>query len=518
MTGRAGIGRAGIGGRATSAVICVAVVAGSVAMGAQEASAQPCPTVRPTDPSGGFIHYDDPLNVTFYDPPLGEVRVWYATAGTHAPVLTPVGPSGAPANVEVVGEVMEDAFLRFGDLGFGEPRRDGAYDACASNGGDGRLDVYLVDFASGADGAASVEVCNGSPVQTCSGFMLLDHRYNGYASFRAGVEIVGPHELFHLIQYAYDANIERWWAEGTAQWATKQLYPESKDLEAFLPFFFDEPGRSLDAPPGGATVGWLYATAIWPTFLAETEGPDVVREVLEAMAQSPQTSLEATQEVLARTGGNLPASYLNFAAYNAATGQRASAGGYPDGATYPEVALVEVAAGHGVLVDDRLAGFGASYYLSREPRSVRLEADPARATAVALPFEGDTLDPTTAIPLPADLTGPAVIVVAGQSSSKVDALYQLVSEPISDGSGGAGAGGGGAAPSPPDDDDDEGDPGGCTVAAPGLSHGGPHPSPGAWRWVMLTLLGASMVNRPLRRRRHRRRRSTAPSVRRPEGR
>lgn len=437
--------------------------AASILLVSMEAQGQSCPQFRPTDASGGLAHYDDLPNVTSYDAPMGQVRVWYATTGTHAPIVTPTGPSGAPVNVEIVGEVMEDALVRFAQLGYDPPLRDGDYDACASNGGDDRLDVYLVDFASGADGAAPVEQCQGSAVQTCSGFVLLDHRYAGYPDFRTGVETVGPHELFHLIQNAYDANLDRWWAEGTAQWATKQLYPELEDLERFLPAFFNEPGRPLDSPPGGVTSSWLYATAIWPVFLSETRGVDSVRTIMEAMASEPLSALEAAEQVFALDGDDLPSTFLSFATFNAATGARTGPNAYPNGASYPEVALGEVAAGHGTVVDERLAGFGARYYLSLEPRALSLDADPEAVAAVAMPFVDDTLDPTAALPLPAVLDGPAVVVVAGQRSSKVDAFYALISQPAPAGTGGGGAGGNGGTPMVDDDDGAPESDGGCSV-------------------------------------------------------
>lgn len=428
-------------------------IAACVLLTSAQAVAQSCPQLRPTDTSGGLAHYDDLPNVAFYDAPMGEVRVWYATTGTHAPVLTPTGASGAPVNVEIVGEVMEDALVRYAHLGYDAPLRDGDYNPCASNGGDGRLDVYLVDFPSGADGAAPIDQCQGSAVQTCSGFVLLDHRYAGYPSFRTGVETVAPHELFHLIQDAYDANLDRWWAEGTAQWATKQLYPEIDDLERFLPYFFSEPDRPLDSPPGGVTSGWLYATAIWPVFLGETRGQDSIRAIMEAMAAQPLSALEAADQVFTLDGDDLRSVFLSFAAFNGATGPRTGPNGYSLGTSYPEVGLSEVAAGHGTVVDERLAGLGARYYLSLEPRELSLDADPEAVAAVAMPFVDDTLDPSVAIPLPAVLEGPAVVVVAGQRSSKVDAFYKLVSEPAPVGSGSGGAGGSGGTPMVDDDGD-----------------------------------------------------------------
>jgi len=83
------------------------------------------------------------------------------------------------------------------------------------------------------------------------------------------------------VQYAYDANMDHWWLEGTAQWATDQLYPELTDMESFFPAFFADIERPLNSPPGGIVAPWLYGSAIWPRFLGEHLGPEVVASIME---------------------------------------------------------------------------------------------------------------------------------------------------------------------------------------------------------------------------------------------
>ena len=99
---------------------------------------------------------------------------------------------------------------------------------CSPNGGDGRLDVYLVAMG-GADGQAATEICTQTGhVSRCTGFILADNLFEeaGYASLDEGARTVLPHEIFHLVQNTYFADMDRWWAEGTAQWATKELHPD----------------------------------------------------------------------------------------------------------------------------------------------------------------------------------------------------------------------------------------------------------------------------------------------------
>lgn len=395
----------------------------SVVLGSATAAAQPCPQVRPTDPSGGIAHYDDLAAVTFADAPGGHVRVWYATSGPHA---------AESVNAALVGEVVEEAMAAFVDLGFAPPLGDGDYPACASNGGDGRLDVYLVAFPSGADGAAGVDRCHAGPTVTCSGFILLDHAFagGGYPSYETAVRVVGPHELFHLVQDAYDAEMDRWWAEGTAQWAADRIHPGLGDLERFLPAFFADLRRPLDSPPGGVTAAWLYGSAIWPVFLDQRLGPDVVLAVHEELVLGTTPVLEATSAALSARGTSLASTFLEFSAFNAATGARASSEGYAAGAAYPEADLVALPAGLGTLHEGVLAGYGAHHFVSYEPRRVSLEGDSSAVAGLAIPFAGASLDLGARSALPADLEGPAVVVVAGQRRSKVDTPYRLGAEPL----------------------------------------------------------------------------------------
>src|SRR5690606_17872977 len=93
----------------------------------------------------------------------GNVRVWFAQEGPHAASL------GAATSVATIAEHALDAF---GDLGFPAPLDDAADVGCASNGGDDRLDIYLFDFASSADGTIVLEACQGS---VCRGFALIEN-------------------------------------------------------------------------------------------------------------------------------------------------------------------------------------------------------------------------------------------------------------------------------------------------------------------------------------------------------
>ncbi len=445
-------------GSALAAGLSLAMVIGG---GAARAD---CPMTRPTDPGGdGGIGYgSDPF--TSYDTPEGRVRIWYATSGSQA-------PKAADA-VAIAGSAVEAAIDQYKAMGYLAVLPDGGYPACASNGGDGRIDVYLVTLG-GADGQTGIDLCTETGgVSKCSGFVMGDSRFEtlGYASFEQGALTVLPHETFHLIQDAYDADVDRWWAEGTAQWAAKQLHPELTDLERFLPAYFDDTHRSIDAPPGGVVASFLYATAIWPVYLSERFGTTIVRSVFEELGESGGTVLDATAKVLAAKEASLGDEFLTFATWNAATGTRAGTGGYPLAKTYAMVTPAPLAGTDGTTAEVVNSGLGVYYYAIHCDAAcdLTLESDPARNAANVLPLEGGVAQLDKVAALPAEIMGDAIVVVAGQSAAKTDAPFtvrvSVGKTRAPDGGGAGGSAGGGTSSGGHTDDGESGS--GCSFAPP----------------------------------------------------
>jgi hypothetical protein len=419
------------------------------------AMAAPCLELRPTQ-TGATYAYGS-VTVQSFAHPTGKSRVWYAESGPHAP------PAGAE---QTVATIADEALDYFASLGFLPPASDGTT-ACSENGGDDKVDVYLFDFGGSADGHAAHSDCtNDGQANVCQGFVLVDNNFAlGYASFDQGARTVVPHELFHLVQAATDADIEAWWSEGTAQWAAKSLNPDLTDLEKFLQHYFKDTDRPIDAPAGGAAASFLYATAIWPVYLDTNFGTPLLVDIFEQMNTAPGASTEAMDTVLLANQSSLADSFANFAVWNSATGSRASDGmGYPNAATYPTVNLEPVDPAVPTTVSDLTASLSVKYYslAAGENRTVSIETDPARNAAALVPLIDGTANLDQATPLPADTEGEAIIVVAGITTQKSDAPYTLTIS-ASTGSGGSGGtggtsgtGGGAGSPAAPSEDD-----GGC---------------------------------------------------------
>ena len=298
------------------------------------AHAGPCQ--RPTDPGGynGYSYGTDP--VLSFDGT--GVRIWYAKTGLNAVDTTSTRADGTPDNVVTAATVADGALALYAQMGFLAPLSDNG--SAGSCGGDPKLDIYLMHF-NAADGDTAPEGCQtvGS-AQKCWSFGQVEAKLESiYGSFDLGAHVVIAHELFHSVQDAYDDGLDRFWAEGTAQWAAKTAYPAETDLESFLPAFFAKAGQSIDSAGGGVVADYLYGSAIWPVFLTQHVGPNAVLGGLQQEGMLGPPSMAAIEAALPALGSSLSDAYPTFAAWNAATGTRAGTGGYAEATTYPEVTL-----------------------------------------------------------------------------------------------------------------------------------------------------------------------------------
>lgn len=393
---------------------------------------------RPTD-AGGFGGYDYGADVVkTYDTPL--VRVHYALTGKHAPTQASTRADGVPDTVTFAGDAGQDALTKYAQMGFLAPPAD---TTCDSNGGDQRLDIYLVAFA-GADGTTTPENCTG-PV--CGSFVLSESTFagRGYANAQEGFKTVITHELFHTVQNAYDSQMDRFWAEGTAQWAMHTLHPELADFDNQLPDFFAHPDHSLDALPSGAVAGYLYGSAVWPLFLTITQGDGTVKAILEKQAGGKAKSTDAVNAVLMAKGSSVGQAFTLFTAWNAATKSPLplAGQGYPDAAKYPGVKKAALADGASGIT----SGYSSYAYAGTldTPTTISLTTDATRNAGLLVPITADgKADLAGAKALPAMGSGQVLVVVSGITSKKTDGPFTLGYSSPTDGDAGPTAAGGNA--------------------------------------------------------------------------
>jgi hypothetical protein len=166
--------------------------------------------------------------------------------------------------------------------------------ALINNGGDGRLDIALLDvpvYGYARRIVPPVAGCKVQPVYLAIRRTLANDRLLATAA----------HELMHAIQWSYDVHTSclrpeyQWLMEATATWAIDYVYPDNDLEHAFAPWFLDHPQRSLDS--GGHHA---YGAYVFFFYLARGFSPHWIRHIWEATKN--HRSLEAVEEGLRRAG------------------------------------------------------------------------------------------------------------------------------------------------------------------------------------------------------------------------
>lgn len=345
--------------------------------------------LRPTDPSDP-AGYEGASTDTF-ESPLGHVRVWWATEGTHQPRQGDQNGSGIPDYVEMVADIGDEVGEFLEAQGWRRPLTGPV--TSGSHGSTEPLDLFLVNFTAG-DGNFRQEHCGFDGSTTvCSGHLRVDNDFFPlyYPSVEYALRVVISHEFFHAVQYAYNADMPAWWAEGSATWFQEYFWEEQDDFERLTRHYFQSPDRSLHDRQRGAFDSFAYGAAIFVYFLELHIGAEGVREIHEAMAEDLGI-LEALDEVLSARWVPLSEAFANFAAFNLFTGSRAVAGeGYPEAQRFEEVDFVELGGGQNVNWDVAVDGLAAKYGHMDMPRDLALTVrdlgEFERATVLAVSTE-----------------------------------------------------------------------------------------------------------------------------------
>ena len=309
---------------------------------------------RPTVPGEG--DRTDDLGHTYtaepeyYISPGGHFKIWYVTTtgdrpGAGWPELDGAYSEGIPEYVRYCASFLDESRRVIVDeLGYRPPPEDyryhDRYEAMGSDdGGDGLYDVYITDLPSGFSGYARPEgVTSGASLPS---YIVVE---NDFVESRRTLEkaldllrISVAHEYFHAVQFGYDAGEAPFWLEQSAVWIEEQVYDDIDDYLTYLPSFsgfLTEPWIALDASDGEHE----YAGVLWPLFLAQRYGRDLIRVIWERAETSP--ALEAIDEGLRGAGSDLASAFQEFTTWNVFTDERADGDRfYEEGASYPPVEL-----------------------------------------------------------------------------------------------------------------------------------------------------------------------------------
>lgn len=317
--------------------------------------------------------------------PGDHFRVWWVESGPHKVPLTDAEPAnGIPDYVELVASQADEVVAELDRRGYRTTVPDDSIPVPWEVGGDGRFDIYLVDFAKSSDGLVARNGCRtqlGSTV--CTTHMLIENDFAGYGypSIEEAIRVLTSHEYFHSVQAAYTDELEQWISEGTATWFEESFDPSQSDFERLANGYFETPERSLNARSQGPFDGFSYSTALFFYHLELRYDADLMRKLFEriALGTEPLTALDA--ELRAGYDSNLIEAYQSFAAWNAFTGSRAITGeGYDVSRLFDEVPVASYNASRGINWDVSVDPVAAKYAAFEVAGAVRvgLEALPER--------------------------------------------------------------------------------------------------------------------------------------------
>lgn len=282
--------------------------------------------LRPDEPgSTDLFRFGSGDTVVSFASPGGNFRLHYTQAGANAVPSADADTSGVPDFIEQAADIYEDVLAFYRDeLGFLAPLSDASL---PHNGGDGRFDVYFIDFAGSADGAFRQDDCDGDQ---CIGYMVQENDFAsyGYSSRLEGTRVLASHEFFHAIQAAYDSNQGGILGEGSAVWATEQFDPTLDDFEHLADGYLDRPERSLDTPLPGPVDPFSYGSSVFFQFLSERYERDVIRKLYERVVEDGDEPTWFTQLALMLGqdyGSSFAEAFTDFATWNIYTGARADA-------------------------------------------------------------------------------------------------------------------------------------------------------------------------------------------------
>lgn len=215
--------------------------------------------MRPTS-STNIWPWDDhpyfylPTSVQIFEPPIldypnigGKYKFWYVAGEPDNTHNTPTG-----FIYDVVDAFETSYATEVVTMGYTEPVPD--TNDLPDNGGDGKIDVYLMNCGEyGVYGyTAPIEVDSSS---SYASYMVIDNDYTDPDLYLGSIESVDAmrvtvaHEFHHAIQFAINSDTQAWIMEATSTWMESQVYPDIPDNLQYLNGaygFFANPDVSLD--------------------------------------------------------------------------------------------------------------------------------------------------------------------------------------------------------------------------------------------------------------------------------
>jgi hypothetical protein len=263
--------------------------------------------------------------------------VHWVAEGTDAPSLADANGDGMPDYVERVLGVAEHVYaVENGRLGWRRPKSDGA-----RGGGNGKTDVYLAQLGGALFGYAAPDRGQGSPQHPLPrrlyGYLVLDNDYAPaefpHTTQLDDLEVTLAHEYNHILQFAYDAYQDPWFAESTAVWMEDQVYNGIDDYLRYVRRWV----HRFDVPLTASSIK-EYGSAVWNHWLSRRYGRRLIRSAwARAIHTKPGGFSVDAYESAIRAAGRAGFG-LDFARFCRDTAEWRTGTAFREGPLYPDVA------------------------------------------------------------------------------------------------------------------------------------------------------------------------------------
>ncbi|WP_182379597.1 MXAN_6640 family putative metalloprotease [Nocardioides sp. WS12] len=267
------------------------------------------------------VHYVDGADASAADPENnGTSGRWSGTDAAY------------PDYVEFVWQAFSVVANAYTNAGYQRPASDGFI---GGNGAD-KVDIYIAELGQfGIYGYCATDE-NISGQGPAPAYCVVDNNYSSadYPNHTPAdnLKVTAAHEYFHAVQFAYDANEDGWFMEGTATWAEDELFNSINDNRSYLPYGpLGVPSQPLDRWGNLAQYGsWIFFRYLgerYPT--AEGLMPVIIRRMWEKAGAGGQYSVQAITSTLTDLRTTMNVQFAGFAFWN-----RNPAQYYSEGAGY----------------------------------------------------------------------------------------------------------------------------------------------------------------------------------------
>lgn len=274
-----------------------------------------------------------------YVSPDSFFKLHYDTASGQATPPVPIedlDSSGIPDFIENMALYADSAWRQIvQNFGHHRPPSDGTL------GGDSLYDIYFKQFQY--YGITNGDNEGPEPWDDYSSHIVLHNSFDIFppnqdpeGNQKGSMKVAIAHELYHAVQFYYDAFIDTWWMEQTAVWMEDEVYPGIHDNYNYFDDFWPSPEMSLFEED---IIRHMYGSFVWPKYLTEVHGDLLIKGILEGMATPTSSLMNVIVDVFDLYGTTFDDEFRRFLFWNYMTGSRDDGHHYVDAADYPEIAI-----------------------------------------------------------------------------------------------------------------------------------------------------------------------------------